>query len=163
LGRLLSIPVEKLSERVKRLVDDTKTLKDEVRDLRAKITEREALDMLKDAESVDGFKVIAAKVQDADIDTLKRITFTMTKQDPSIVVVLGSTQKNAYLVGRAGSNALERGLSIADILREAAEVIDGAGGGKADLAQAGGSGKDKLDLALKLCSEKIRERLGRRK
>ncbi|MFQ5711186.1 MAG: DHHA1 domain-containing protein [Candidatus Geothermarchaeales archaeon] len=159
VSRLLGSPTDEVSRRVRRLLDEKQRLKEEIRGLKAGFAQREALGMLEEAEPIGGLKLIVRRVQDVDGDILKRMTLALIERDPSLIVVLGSVQEKAFLVGRAGPLALDHGVDMAKIIKDAAEVIDGAGGGKAEFAQAGGRGRDKLDSALETCREGVLERL----
>jgi alanyl-tRNA synthetase len=76
---------------------------------------------------------------------------------PSVVVVGGRTEKKASLVVLVSKEAVEWGLSAAELIRKVAPIIDGGGGGRDDMAQAGGREPAKLDEALAAVPGAIQE------
>ena len=74
------------------------------------------------------------------------------------MVLGGADGGKAALVASFSPGAVERGLSAADVIREAAAVVGGGGGGRADAAQAGGKQPERLDDALDAAREAIRAR-----
>jgi alanyl-tRNA synthetase len=77
------------------------------------------------------------------------------------VVLGGADGAKAALVAAFSPGAVERGLSAADVIREAAAVVGGGGGGRADAAQAGGKQPEKLAEALDVARESIRRGLSK--
>jgi len=76
-------------------------------------------------------------------------------------VVLGTTAGGRpHLVANFSSSAVERGLSAAEVIREAAEVVGGGGGGRDTMAQAGGKDPARLEEALAVARKAIESKLG---
>ncbi len=82
-----------------------------------------------------------------------------SKLGDSAVVLGGSDDGRVAIVGAFSESAVERGLNAAEIVREAAEVVGGGGGGRPDIAQAGGRDASKLAEALKTARAAIERKL----
>jgi alanyl-tRNA synthetase len=80
------------------------------------------------------------------LDLAKRVQSKLGK--PSVIVLGGAAGTKAGLVALVSSEAVDRGLSAASLIREVAPLIEGGGGGRDDMAQAGGKDPSKLDEAL---------------
>ncbi len=78
---------------------------------------------------------------------------------PSVVVLGGASGEKAGLVALVSQNAIDRGLSAASIIREIAPIVSGGGGGRDDMAQAGGKDPAKLDEALAAAHSAIEREL----
>jgi len=103
------------------------------------------------AEVMNGVRVLAARVPPSRMEILREMSDLLREQLGSVVVVLGTVyeDKPAFLAA-VTRDLVTRGYNAGEIVKQVARVAGGGGGGKADLAQAGGKYKDKLDEALQL-------------
>jgi alanyl-tRNA synthetase len=92
------------------------------------------------------------------LDLANRVKSKLGK--PSVVVLGGAAGEKAGLVALVSQNAIDRGLSAASIIREIAPIVSGGGGGRDDMAQAGGKDPAKLDEALAAARAAIERELG---
>ncbi|MFH1003390.1 MAG: alanine--tRNA ligase, partial [Chloroflexota bacterium] len=115
--------------------------------------------LLERGETVDGVRVIAARVPSARIEALREMSDRLREQLGSGIVVLGSVYdgKPVFLAA-VTPDLVGRGYHAGEIVRQVARVAGGGGGGKAELAQAGGKDKDKLDEAPRLVPSLVRGR-----
>jgi alanyl-tRNA synthetase len=104
------------------------------------------------AEQVDGIALVATVAPGAsggDVRTLALdVRGRLAAEQPGVVVVIGAVDGKVAVVAALNDAAQARGLSANDLVRAAAPFIDGKGGGKADVAQGGGSDASRLDDAL---------------
>ncbi|TRZ68269.1 MAG: alanine--tRNA ligase, partial [Methanothrix sp.] len=96
-------------------------------------------------------QVVAQKMENADVDALIKAASMLSEKD--YVAILGSGEK---IVATVGATGLARGLKAGDIIKTAANVLGGGGGGKPQIAQGGGPNAEKLDEALEAGLEAIR-------
>lgn len=122
---------------------------------------KDALSELEEAaEMVGGVKVVAKAFEDMGMDDL-RVIVDKVRGKGKTAIVLGSRRKGrAHIVCGLGNDVVERGLDAAEIVREAAKEVNGGGGGRKDMAQAGGGSPEGLEKALERAREVIKERLG---
>jgi alanyl-tRNA synthetase len=113
------------------------------------------------AADVGGIRVVAARAHDTDqralLDLADRVK---SKLGGAAVVLGGASDGRVAIVASFSPEAIERGLSAAQIVREAAAVVGGGGGGRDDAAQAGGREPERLDEALETARQAIERGLG---
>ncbi len=122
------------------------------RELSRKITES----LLKQAEVVNGVRVLVASVPSSRLEILREMSDLFREQLKSVVVVLGTVYEGKpVFLAAVTSDLVAKGYNAGEIVKQVAKVAGGSGGGKATLAQAGGKYKDKLDEALRLVKNLI--------
>jgi alanyl-tRNA synthetase len=127
-------------------------LQKEIERLEEKLAQESRKSLLRDAQTIDGLKVVVQKMGQAEIEELLKAATLLAEAD--CVAVLGSeTGKVVASVGRSG---LGRGLKAGSIVKAAAAVLGGGGGGKPDLAQGGGPNAGEIDRALQAAVEAIK-------
>lgn len=136
LGRL-----EKLLQRVRELEKQTETLK-------SKLAAAQAGDLLAQVQQVNGVSVLALEVEAPDPKSLRETAANLLQRLKSGIVVLGSRADDKALLIALVSQDLTGRFSAGDLIRELAPVVGGSGGGRRDMAQAGGPLKDQLPQAL---------------
>ena len=161
LARTLQTSPQEIEDRVKGLLDDIDTFQREREAAERKLSLQSAEGLLSLARQVDGVTVLATRATAATADSLREVGDWLRDKLGSAVVVLGSViDDRPMLVAMVTPDLVERGLDAAEIARGAARAIGGGGGGRADLAQAGGRDADSLDDALGLVPDLVREKIG---
>jgi len=153
--RLKSKPLE-VPEKVDRLVDSTRAFEREIQRLRAKLDAEIAEDLLNKATQVAGITVVAGLAERYDQRALRELVDRLKTKIGSGVIVLATS-----LDGRVGWVAavtpdLTSRLHAGKLIKEVASITGGSGGGRADLAEAGGKNPDELDRALRLVPELVK-------
>jgi alanyl-tRNA synthetase len=142
--------VERLSARVKEL--ERKPRGDSAPDIDA---------LLENAADVGGVPVLVLAVDATDPSTLRDTSDTARQKLGDAVVFLGSgSGDRVHLVANVAPSVVERGVSAADLVRTAAPIVGGGGGGRDTLAQAGGKDPGKLEEALAAARAAIEQALG---
>jgi alanyl-tRNA synthetase len=110
---------------------------------------------------VDGIKLIIAKLNDANADTLRQMIDRFRQQYPTqAVAVLGSNKDGRpTIIAAITDDLLLHGLNAVELVRFVAAPLGGGGGGKPNLAQAGGKDASKLDDALKTVENWLKKQL----
>jgi alanyl-tRNA synthetase len=150
VAKFLSTSPEGLSEKVSSLLDELNTSQKQVATLRQSQVSDEFNQKLQQIKLVDGIKVIIAKLNDADADTLRQMVDRFRQQYPNkAVAVLGSIKDGQpIIIAAITEDLLPHGLNAIELVRFVAAPLGGGGGGKPTLAQAGGKDSSKLDVAL---------------
>jgi alanyl-tRNA synthetase len=113
------------------------------------------------AREVGGLKVLAARCDAQGADEMRELSDRLKGLLGEAAVVLGAAQNGRpVMVASFTGGAVERGLSAADVVKEAARLMGGGGGGRATMAQAGGKDAAKLDDALAAARKAIESKLG---
>lgn len=105
--------------------------------------------IIKKGALVSGVKVIAEEIEGANMNTLRRLADTIKqKEKPSFVALAGKEDDKAFIVLTVTDDLVKKGIDASSIIREAAALISGSGGGRKDFAQAGGKDTAKIKEAL---------------
>jgi alanyl-tRNA synthetase len=145
---LLKIPPLELPRRLAALLEDQKRLEKQLAQLESKIARSQAQDLVAAAKQVAGVPVLVARLDGLDPDGLRSVLDTLRDRLPSAIIVLGSaTDGKVSLVASASKDLMKR-FPAGRLVPEIAKIVGGGGGGRPDLAQAGGKDAAKLDEAL---------------
>jgi alanyl-tRNA synthetase len=145
---LLKIPPLELPRRLAALLEDQKRLEKQLAQLESKVARSQAQDLVASARQVAGVPVLAARLDGLDPDGLRSVMDTLRDRLPSGVIVLGSALDGKVSLVAAVSKDLMKRFPAGRLVQEVAKVVGGGGGGRPDLAQAGGKDPSKLDDAL---------------
>lgn len=137
-------------KKVEALGQELKNAEKEIEQLRNKLVSGEADGVISKAVEVKGVKVITARFDTLDIDGLRNTGDMLKNKLESGVVVLGSSygEKVSFIV-TATRDVLAKGVHSGNIIKEVAKLAGGGGGGRPDMAQAGGKDASKINDALK--------------
>jgi len=153
---ILNTTEEKLVKKTQEVLNDLKNLQKEIHRLKQKELGSHADSFLNSAREVSGVKIITKKLDNATADDMRKTIDILMKSQTDIAIVLGSTQNGRTTIITAISpNLVKRGLHAGNISKEVAKIIGGGGGGRPDMAQAGGQLAEKLDEALRFAEELI--------
>jgi alanyl-tRNA synthetase len=161
IAQLVKAPrIDDLPQRVSAMVDEVRTLKQNLH----KLSERAAVglvdELLEKAVDVAGVKIIVHEAADWDADTMRSHIDQLRRKVSPLAVLFGSTSDGkVLLVAGLSKELIERGLSAGDWVKVAAKAVGGGGGGRPDLAQAGGKFPDKLPQAMADAVEFLRGKL----
>ena len=159
LARTLQTTPPELEARVQNLLDELDGLRRDRESMERRLSLQAAEGLLALKQEVDGVTVLAARASASDIDSLREVGDWLRDKLGSAVVVLGSVLNDRpMLVAMVTSDLVAAGIDASDIVKGAAKTIQGGGGGRADVAQAGGRRADKLDEALSLVPALVRDR-----
>jgi len=155
-ARLLKESPETVPERIKKIMSVQKSLEKEVEQLKAKIAMRSADWAEEDVKSINDIKVLAKKVTVDKPAELRDMADRFKEKIKSGIVVLGSSADSKALLIVVVTKDLTDRFHAGKIVKEVASVVGGSGGGRPDMAQAGGTQPENLDQAL----EKVYEVMG---
>lgn len=147
---LLKVEQDGIPSRIQQLLQQLHDRDKELEQLRSKLMRSEVDELLDSVVDVDGVKLLAVKVHAHDMDGLRSLGDLLKERLGSGVAILGSILDNKVgLVGFVTSDLVkDRGLHAGKLIREVARIVDGGGGGKPEMAQAGGKNTARLDEAL---------------
>ena len=157
---LLKVPAEEIPDRVEALAKEVRQLKKQL-SAGPKPQQTEIEGLLADATEVAGTKVVIAEVPDAAPNVLRQLIDQLRRKASPVAVMLASRQDDGKVILVAGisRDLVGRGLDAIQWVRTAAVVVDGGGGGRPDMAQAGGKNAEKLPQALELARAGIEQLL----
>ncbi|SMO63145.1 alanine--tRNA ligase [Melghirimyces algeriensis] len=155
-AQLLKARPAELVERVELLQQRMKEISRENESLRSKLNQMEGRNLAQSVQEVAGVPVLAAKVNVSDMDSLRKMIDDLKTDIPEGIIVLGTVNKEkVQLVASVSPKYVQAGFHAGKLVKEVASLCGGGGGGRPDLAQAGGKKPEKLDEALKTVEQYI--------
>ncbi len=146
---LLSSPLEDVPQKTQALLDDLESERKQAARLRQAMVSAEFKARLEKTPLINGTPVLAAVLQGADVETLREMCDLFRQKNESGVVVLGSAPENRpVLIAAVTDDLVKKGIHAGDIVKTIAQVIGGSGGGRPNLAQAGGKDASRLQEAI---------------
>ncbi|MCH7813553.1 MAG: hypothetical protein IID40_05985 [Planctomycetes bacterium] len=116
--------------------------------------------LLESAETVNGVAIVTGRIDDAPADALRgAIDWVRHKTQASAVLLASVSDGKVILVAGMSDDVVARGVKAGDLVREIAPLIDGRGGGKPALAQAGGKNPEAIPQALDQARQRLAELL----
>ncbi len=160
-AELLKSDPDGVISRLQQLLQQLDQQEKEIEQLRNKVLVSQVDSLLAQTVSVDGVNLLSVKVNVPDMDALRSLGDLLKDRLGSGVTILGSPLDNKVgLVCFVSSDLVKnRGLHAGKLLRDIARIVDGGGGGKPEMAQAGGKSPAQLDAALKKGLEIVRDLL----
>jgi len=162
LGGLLRVPASQIGERVSILLEEVRTLKKQAAQRRAEGGSRtSADDLLASATQIGGATVVIQAVESLTPDEMRQLIDVLRRKQWSGLAVLlaASADGKVQLVAGLSKDLIERGLHAGNWLKEVAPIVGGGGGGRPDLAQAGGKSPEQIPSALEHALKVVEERL----
>ena len=136
-------PLE-LADRVDKLLKHTKELEKEMEAIKGKLAAKDSGDLMSQAREIGGVKVLAAEVNIADVKTLRDFGDKLRDKMESGIILLGSKAGEKALLLCLVTKDLAGKYSAGNIIKELAPLVGGSGGGRPDMAQAGGTQPENL-------------------
>ncbi|MCF6324202.1 MAG: alanine--tRNA ligase [Gammaproteobacteria bacterium] len=145
-------------DKVQQLADKSRKLEKELEQLKGKLASSQGSELAEQAVEVNGIKLLSAKLEGADARTLRDTVDQLKNKLGSAVIVLGAVvgEKVSLTVGVTAD--LTRQVKAGDLVKHVAQQVGGKGGGRPDMAQAGGTEPAGLDAALASVKRWVEER-----
>jgi alanyl-tRNA synthetase len=144
---------------VSSLVEEKRALEKELARLRSKLAMGESQDLASQAVDVKGVKVLAATLDGADAKTMREALDQLKVKLKSAAIVLGSTEGGKVSLIAGVTSDLVSKLRAGELVNYVAQQVGGKGGGRPDMAQAGGTDTDKVPAALGSVRRWVEQRL----
>jgi len=156
----LGVRPEETDRKVLALLDDLQAARRRITQLEETLARREFEALLSKTQSVSGVSLLSARVSVGSVDVLRQMTDWSRDRLGSGVVTLGTVLNGRpVLVAAVTNDLVEQGVDAVKLVRGMARVVNGSGGGKPALAQAGGRDPNLLDDALRLAPHLLEEML----
>lgn len=149
--------VKKISSQASELKDKDK----EISELKSKLTQGAEGDILASAKELNGVKVISYALENIDANALRDLGDKLrSKLGTGVVILLSAAGDKVNLIAMATKDAVEKGIHCGKIIKEVATVVGGGGGGRPDMAQAGGKNPAKINEAVEVAFKSAENLLG---
>ena len=145
--------ISKVSEKLQQLIKENSDLNKTINELKDKLSAFASEDLLKEAIEADGLKIIITKV-DVDNGELKTLAQTLVeKLKDGVAFIYTLNDEKLLFTAACSQSAIAKGIRASDLVKTAAVICGGNGGGRPDLASAGGKDASKLEEALNKIKE----------
>lgn len=146
---LLKCSEKDIITKIKNEANELKEKEKEINELKSKIAGSAEEELLSNVKNIDGINLITGILKDIDAEALRNLADKLKTKVDNAVVVLGSVYENkVQLLAMASKSVLGKGIHCGKIIKEVASITGGGGGGRPDMAQAGGKLPEKLSEAI---------------
>ena len=160
---MLKAPYDQITVRVQKLLDENKKLGKELKNATKQgdgNVMEEANSLLKKAKKIGGTSVIVGALAGAQVDQARTAIDSLKKKAKSAAIVIGITDGDKVtLIAAMTDDVIKKDLKAGDVVKQIAPIVGGGGGGRPNMAMAGGKDPSKLDEALKAATKLIKEKL----
>ncbi|MEW8206682.1 MAG: alanine--tRNA ligase [Candidatus Thiodiazotropha taylori] len=151
---------DEIEDKLTQILDRNRKLEKELEQLKAKLASAAGSDLASSAVAVGEIKVLAANLDGADPKSLRETMDQLKNKLGSAVILLTAVAGGKVSLVAGVTKDLTGSMKAGDLVKLAAEQVGGKGGGRPDMAQAGGSNPDAIPQALELVEPWVREKLG---
>jgi len=137
-----------LEDKARQLQEQNRQLARDVEALKRKLAGSTGSDILAEAREISGIKTLATRIEGADAKTLRDMVDQLKSRIGEGVIMLAAVEGEKVALTAGVTKNLAARLSAGDLMKFVAEQMDGKGGGRADMAQGGGTQPEKLPQAL---------------
>ena len=156
---VLKAPAAELTARLTQMLDQVKAAEKELARLKSKLAASQGGDLASQAVDVGGVRVLAATLEGADVKTLRETMDTLKDRLKTAAIVLAAVDgARVSLIAGVTADTTAR-LKAGELVNFVARQVGGKGGGRPDMAQAGGTEPTKLPQALASVTDWVRERI----
>jgi len=153
----LKTKIKEVPVRIDALLSELKELERENESLSAKLSNIEAKNLVDQVKDIDGKKVLAAKVSAQDVNQMRNMLDDLKQKLGSAVILLASVHEGKVtFISGITKDLVDQGFHAGKLVKEVASICGGGGGGRPDMAQAGGKNPEKLADALKVVEEWVK-------
>jgi alanyl-tRNA synthetase len=158
-AHVLRAQPQELAQKLGQMLDNVKSLEKELSRLKSKLANSQGDDLADQAVAVGSVKVLAAKLEGADAKTLREAMDKLKNTLKSAAIVLGAVEGDKVTLIAGVTADLIAKVKAGDLVNFVARQVGGKGGGRADMAQAGGTDPSKLSEALDSVSDWVKQKM----
>ena len=149
-----------LTEKIRHLQEELKAARSEAEALKAKAAQASLGDAAADAVEIAGVKVLCRKLEGVDMNSMRNLSDTLREQlGESVIVLASAADGKVSLLAAATDGAMKKGAHAGNLIRSIAKLVGGGGGGRPNMAQAGGKNPAGIDEALEAAKKTAAEQL----
>ncbi|RLA25100.1 MAG: alanine--tRNA ligase [Gammaproteobacteria bacterium] len=160
MANALKAAPEMVADKVQQLMDKSKSLEKELERLQAKLASSAGGELASQAVDINGIKVLAVKLDGVEPKAMGDLLDQLKNKLGSAAIVLASVSNGKVNLIAGVTKEQTRQLKAGDLVNAVASQVGGKGGGRPDMARAGGTEPEKLDLALQQVPDWVREKIG---
>ncbi|HKB82218.1 MAG TPA: alanine--tRNA ligase, partial [Burkholderiales bacterium] len=158
-AQVLKAQPQELNQKLGQVLENVKSLEKELSRLKSRLASSQGDDLADQAVTVGPAKVLAAKLDGADAKTLRETMDKLKDKFKSAAIVLGAIEGDKVTLIAGVTSDLTAKVKAGDLVNFVAQQVGGKGGGRADMAQAGGTDPGKLPQALASVADWVKQRV----
>jgi alanyl-tRNA synthetase len=158
-AHVLKAQPQELTQKLGQILDNVKSLEKELSRLKSKLASSQGDDLADQAVTVGPARVLAAKLDGADAKTLRETMDKLKDKFKSAAIVLGAVEGGKVTLIAGVTSDLTAKVKAGELVNFVAQQVGGKGGGRPDMAQAGGTDPTKLSEALDSVSDWVKQRI----
>ncbi len=159
LAQLIRVAEPELVEQVEKTLNENRSLERQVDQLKNRLAQSAAGDLERQAQDLNGVKVLSARVENLDRAQMRALADTLRNKWKSAVVILGSGEDGAVSIVAAVTKDLTSRVQAGKLVAQVALAVGGKGGGRPDIAEGGGKDAAALNSALDAARTQVRSAL----
>ncbi|MBT8141458.1 MAG: alanine--tRNA ligase, partial [Gammaproteobacteria bacterium] len=160
LAKQLRTGKSSLADKLGQTLDKQRSLEKEIKQLKSQLAGAQSSDLLNDAVEVNGIKVLAKKVDETDANALRdTVDQIRNKLGKAVILLVAETEDGKVRLVAGVSKAESKQLKAGELVNLAAQHVGGKGGGRPDMAMAGGTQPENIPQALALVKEWVKQKL----
>ncbi len=145
----LKTPINSIANRVLSFINESREKDKEIEKLKSKLSMGAIDEILRNIKNINGSNILLEKVNVGDITELRKIGDELKSRIDSGVILLASeADQKVHIVALATKDMVKKGIHAGNLVKEAASITGGGGGGRPDMAQAGGKHPERIQDAL---------------
>jgi alanyl-tRNA synthetase len=156
---MLKVQAGEVGARLQQIMDNVKSLEKELARLKSKLASSQGDDLADQAVAVGNARVLAATLDGADAKALRETMDKLKDKLGSAAIVLGSVDAGKVTLIAGVTNDLTAKVKAGELVNFVAQQVGGKGGGRPDMAQAGGTEPGKLPQALESVADWVKQRV----
>lgn len=158
ISHILKTNKENLADKVHSVMDQFKDKDKEIESLKSKMSSSIADDILSTKKEIDGIDLITYKVDNMDMNSLRNLGDELrVKLGSGVIVLAGVDNGKLGFISMVTKDMVGKGIHAGNIIKEVARITGGGGGGRPDMAQAGGKDLSKVEEALNFVPNLIKK------
>jgi alanyl-tRNA synthetase len=158
-AQVLKAQPQEILQRLAQILENVKSLEKELARLKSKLASSQGDDLAEQAVAIGPARVLAAKLDGADVRTLREAMDKLKDKLKSAAIVLGAVDGDKVTLIAGVTDDLTSRVKAGELVNYVAQQVGGKGGGRADMAQAGGTQPAKLPEALASVAEWVKQRM----
>ena len=154
----LNVPTDQLEEKIFTVIDQVETYSKQIEILEEKLIVQESKSLLETIENINGINLICTTLNASSANLLRKTGDSLKTHIKSGVIAIGSIiNENPMIIIMVTKDLADKGVNASEIAKKVSKIMDGGGGGKSEIAQAGGKSPSKLNDALSMVPVLIKE------
>lgn len=160
-AKIIKASPDKLVEKAKHLMEEMKALQSENESLKNKAAKEALGDVMDKVVEIGGVKVLSVEIPDTDGNELRNLGDELkNKLGEGLVFLASAKDGKVNLVAMATDGAVKAGVHAGNLIKAVAPIVGGGGGGRPNMAQAGGKLPDKTGQAVEAVKDEVKTQLG---